>query len=76
MVFTNAANNYKGFGLLTITSDDPTSFESVSKKDWLDLVSPGDVTEDNTPTFEWKFDPGYEDVEEVNLFVSSFSQGS
>ncbi|MEO1560749.1 MAG: Ig domain-containing protein group 2 domain-containing protein, partial [Cyanobacteria bacterium J06632_19] len=50
----------------------PWGLGSVSKVDWLDLVSPGDVTEDNTPTFEWKFDTGYEDVEEVNLFVSSF----
>ncbi|MEM6526258.1 MAG: DNA/RNA non-specific endonuclease, partial [Bacteroidota bacterium] len=53
----------------------PWGLGSVSKVDWLDLVSPGDVTEDNTPTFEWKFDPGYEDVKEVNLFVSSFDVG-
>ena len=53
----------------------PWGLGSVSKVDWLDLESPGDLTEDNTPTFEWKFDPGYEDVKEVNLFVSSFDVG-
>ena len=52
----------------------PWSITNASHRDWLDLVSiDGDnVTQDLTPTFEWEFSDGYEDVKEVNLFVSAF----
>ena len=43
--------------------------------DWLDLTGPGENTNDLTPTFEWEFAPGMEDVREVNLFISKFPEG-
>ncbi|MBF2017605.1 MAG: beta-propeller fold lactonase family protein [Rivularia sp. T60_A2020_040] len=53
----------------------PWGLGSVSKRDWLELVAPDNTTTDTTPTFEWKFDQGYENVREVNLFVSTFGEG-
>ncbi|MEG4310901.1 DNA/RNA non-specific endonuclease [Microcoleus sp. AT10_D2] len=48
---------------------------SSAPTDWLDLKGPGTTTSDLTPTFQWQFSPGWEDVKEVNLFVSTFEQG-
>ena len=48
---------------------------AVTPADWLDLSGPGATTSDLTPTFEWQFDAGMENVREVNLFVSTFSEG-
>jgi len=48
---------------------------SSAPTDWLDLKGPGATTSDLTPTFQWQFAPGWEDVKEVNLFVSTFEQG-
>jgi len=48
---------------------------AASPADWLDLIGPGTTTTDLTPTLDWQFDPGMEDVREVNLFVSTFSEG-
>jgi large repetitive protein len=44
--------------------------------DWLDLtpVSTTGYTEDLTPTLNWKFD-NLDDVQEVNLFISTFDEG-
>ena len=58
---------------LTIGAN-PWSVANVNHRDWLDLlpVDEDKLTEDPTPTFEWEFEEGFEDVEEVNLFVSSF----
>jgi hypothetical protein len=51
----------------------PWSVAKASHRDWLDLlpVDGDNTTEDHAPTLEWKFDKGYEDVQEVNLFVST-----
>lgn len=48
---------------------------AVTPTDWLDLIGPGATTSDSTPTFEWQFDQGFDDVREVNLFVSTFNEG-
>ncbi|MEZ2246692.1 DNA/RNA non-specific endonuclease [Microcoleus sp.] len=48
---------------------------SIAPTDWLNLKGPGATTSDLTPTFQWQFAPGWEDVKEVNLFVSTFDQG-
>jgi DNA/RNA endonuclease G (NUC1) len=48
---------------------------SIAPTDWLDLLGPGATTNDLTPTLNWKFAPGWEDVKEVNLFVSTFDKG-
>ncbi|MEZ2232067.1 DNA/RNA non-specific endonuclease [Microcoleus sp.] len=48
---------------------------SSAPTDWLNLKGPGATTNDLTPTFQWQFAPGWEDVKEVNLFVSTFEQG-
>ncbi|WP_341735970.1 DUF4114 domain-containing protein [Microcoleus sp. CAWBG640] len=48
---------------------------SSAPTDWLNLKGPGATTSDLTPTFQWQFAPGWEDVKEVNLFVSTFEQG-
>ncbi|MEG4866944.1 MULTISPECIES: DNA/RNA non-specific endonuclease [unclassified Microcoleus] len=48
---------------------------SIAPTDWLDLKGPGATTNDLTPTFQWQFAPGWEDVKEVNLFVSTFDKG-
>ncbi|AFZ38163.1 outer membrane adhesin like protein (plasmid) [Stanieria cyanosphaera PCC 7437] len=52
----------------------PWSVANVNHRDWLDLLPVDDdnITENSTPTFKWEYDEGFEDVEEVNLFVSSF----
>ncbi|PSB39712.1 hypothetical protein C7B69_01790, partial [filamentous cyanobacterium Phorm 46] len=48
---------------------------SIAPTDWLNLKGPGATTSDLTPTFQWQFAPGWENVKEVNLFVSTFEQG-
>ncbi len=48
---------------------------SSAPTDWLNLKGPGATTSDLTPTFQWQFAPGWENVKEVNLFVSTFEQG-
>ena len=48
---------------------------SSAPTDWLNLKGPGATTNDLTPTFQWQFSPGWEDVKEVNLFVSTFDKG-
>nr|WP_228050355.1 DNA/RNA non-specific endonuclease [Tychonema sp. LEGE 06208] len=48
---------------------------SIAPTDWLNLKGPGATTSDLTPTFQWQFAPSWEDVKEVNLFVSTFEQG-
>ena len=48
---------------------------SIAPTDWLNLKGPGATTSDLTPTFQWQFAPGWEDVKEVNLFVSTFDKG-
>ncbi|MCC3410001.1 MAG: Ig domain-containing protein group 2 domain-containing protein, partial [Microcoleus sp. PH2017_10_PVI_O_A] len=48
---------------------------SAAPTDWLNLKGPGATTSDLTPTFQWQFAPGWEDVKEVNLFVSTFDKG-
>ncbi|PSB39709.1 hypothetical protein C7B69_01775 [filamentous cyanobacterium Phorm 46] len=40
--------------------------------DWLDLKGHGITTSDLNHTFQWQFAPGWEDMKEVNLFVSTF----
>lgn len=57
---------------LTIGAN-PWSIANASNRDWLQLVpvDGDDTTEDLTPTLSWTFDEDYEDVKEVNLFVSS-----
>ena len=47
---------------------------SIAPTDWLNLKGPGATTSDLTPTFQWQFAPGWEDVKEVNLFVSTFDK--
>ncbi|TAE00747.1 MAG: Ig domain-containing protein group 2 domain-containing protein, partial [Oscillatoriales cyanobacterium] len=48
---------------------------SIAPTDWLNLKGPGATTNDLTPTFQWQFAPGWENVKEVNLFVSTFDKG-
>jgi YD repeat-containing protein len=51
----------------------PWSVANATRRNWLNLlpVDEDDITQDLTPTLEWEFDKEYEDVKEVNLFVSS-----
>lgn len=48
---------------------------AVAPTDIVDLTGPGNSTSDLTPTFTWKFDIPIQNVQEVNLFVSTFTAG-
>ncbi len=58
--------------LLPVEDDEPLT-ANLNGDD--DNSSTGDILTDLTPTLEWKFDEGFEDVERVDLFVTVFHQG-
>jgi DNA/RNA endonuclease G (NUC1) len=48
---------------------------AATPQDWLDLLGPGENTNDLTPTFDWNFSIPDSQIREVNLFVSTFPEG-